>query len=195
MAIEIGDLQLHRVHRVEALEQAGLVYHRVPGLEGNVAQDLGRDSVRLAIEGIFYGPTAFEDLESLREMHQAREPVDFLAELIGEAYFSEVTLERLEVRQDADRPDQISFALTVAEYVPPPEPEAPLGFPDVDLDILDQAQSFMDLATLPDLLALGSIPDVTDPLEPLSGALGQVEEATAGLEAASAGLKSIFGVG
>lgn len=193
MAIELGDIRLGRVHRVATVEQAGLVHHRLPGLTGNVVQDLGRDSVRLVIEGIFYGPTAGDDLESLRQIHQAREPVDFLAELVGESYFAEVVLERLEVWQSASEPDQFSFALTVAEYVEPPEPEAP-GLPEVDASILDEAQSFMDLATLPDMLQLGSIPDVTNPLEPLSGALDQVSEATRNLETVSSGLKTIFGL-
>lgn len=190
MAIELGDLRLERVHRIATVEQAGLVHHRLPGLDGNVVQDLGRDSVRLVIEGIFYGPTADDDLASLRRIHQAREPVEFLAELVGEAYFAEVILERLEAWQAAAEPDQVSFALTVAEHVEPPEPAAP----DVDAGILDEARSFMDLATLPDMLKLGSIPDVTNPLEPLSGALDPVAETTGRLAAATEGLAVIFGL-
>jgi hypothetical protein len=197
MPIEIAGIQLNRIHKVSTVEQAAFVYHRVPGLEGSVAQNLGRDSVRLHIEGIFYGSTAKEDLETLREAHKKREPVDFLADIVGQAYFAQVTLERFQILQSARDPEQFSFALTIAEYVVPPEPKALSGLFDVDLesvnlDILEQAQSFMDIAMLPDLL--GSIPEVTNPLEPLNSALSEVEQATSNLETVTAGLKTIFGV-
>lgn len=197
MPIEIAGIQLSRIHKISTVEQTAFVHHRIPGLEGNVVQNLGRDSVRLQIEGIFYGPTAKDDLAALREAYKKREPVDFLAEITGQAYFSQVSIERLQVLQSAREPDQFSFVLTIAEYVIPPEPEAPSGFLDTDLalvdaDILAQAQSFMDIATLPDLL--GSIPEVTNPLEPLSSTLDEVKQATAKLPDVTAGLKAIFGV-
>ncbi len=197
MPIEIAGIQLSRINKISTFEQAAFVHHRIPGLEGNVVQNLGRDSVRLQIEGIFYGPTAKDDLATLREAYKKREPVDFLAEIIGQAYFAQVTIERFQVLQLASDPDQFSFVLTIAEYVIPPEPEAPSGFFDTDLalvdaDILDQAQNFMDIATLPDLL--GSIPEVTNPLEPLSSTLDEVKQATAKLPDVTAGLKTIFGV-
>ena len=124
MPIELAGIRLDRIHKIVTLEQATLVSHQVPGLEGNVVQNLGRDSVRLQIEGIFYGTTATEDLEALRDVYKQRDPVDFLAEIVGQAYFGEVILERFEVQQLAQDPDQFSFTLTIAEYVVPPEPEA-----------------------------------------------------------------------
>lgn len=194
MALEIAGIQLSRIHKISTVEQAAFVHHRIPGLEGSVVQNLGRDSVRLQIEGIFYGPTAKEDLAALRESYKKREPVDFLAEIVGQAYFAQVAIERFQVFQLACDPDQFSFTLTVAEYVAPAEPSglADADLAAVDSDILEQAQSFMDIATLPDLL--GSIPEVTNPLEPLSGALDEVNQATADLEPVTAGLKMIFGV-
>ena len=52
MPIEIGGIQLNRVHRLATLEQAALVSHRIPGLEGSVVQNMGRASVQLEVEGI-----------------------------------------------------------------------------------------------------------------------------------------------
>jgi hypothetical protein len=191
MPVELAGIGLKRIHRITTLEQADFVSHRIPGLEGNVVQNMGRDSVHLEIEGIFYGATAKEDMESLRQAHKAKDPVDFLAEIVGQAYFAQVILKRFEVFQIAQEPDQFSYILTIAEYVEPPEPAGPPGLSDVDADILDEAQNFMDIATLPDML--GSIPEVTNPLEPLSGALDQVEKATENLPAVSERLKAIFG--
>src|SRR5262245_25066080 len=104
---------------------------------------MGRASVQLQIEGIFYGATAQDDLEALRALFKNREPVDFLAEIVGEAYFSQVVITRFEVFEVAGSPDELSYVLHVMEHVEPPEPEAAADFAAVDASILDAAQSFM----------------------------------------------------
>ncbi len=191
MAIEIANIQLHRVHKIVTLEQANLVHHRIPGRDGNVVQNLGRDSVKLQIEGIFYGSKAQVDLEALRKVYKQRQPVDFLAEIVGQAYFSQVILERFEVEQLADYPDQFSYSLTIAEYVAPPQSASDTAA--VDAAISQQAQSFMDVATLPDAISTGSLPNLTNPVEPLKEALTPIKEATEKLKSATESLTSIFG--
>lgn len=193
MPIEIGGIQLSRVHRLATLEEAALAAHRIPGLEGSVVQDLGRASVQLQVEGIFYGATARDDLEALRALYKSREPVDFLAEIVGEAYFSQVVVTRFEVFEVAGNPDELSYVLHVLEYVEPPEPEAAADFGSIDASILGDAKSFMEAATLPDLI--GSIPNITNPLAPLEGAMDGVEEALSGLGAVTEPLQSLFGIG
>ena len=193
MPIEIGGVQLSRIHRLTTLEDATFVSHRVPGLQGSLVQKLGRDSVRLSIEGIFYGASASDDLETLRQVHKGGDPVDFLAEIVGKSYFSQVIIERFEVRQTAGNPGEFDFAMQVAEYVVPPEPAATQDFASVDAAIADAAQSFMAAATLPDLL--NSIPDIKNPLEPLSGAMDGVKGAMGNLQSVAGNLESLFGKG
>jgi len=193
MPVELAGIRLEHIHKIKTLESTAFVRHRIPGLEGNVVQDIGRDSVQLQIEGIFYGATLQEDMETLRDVYKAREPVDFLAEIIGQAYFGQIILERFQVFQAAKDPDQFNFVLTLAEYVEPPEPEAAPDFSAIDQNILDEAQAFMDIATLPDML--GSIPEVTNPIAPLSSSMDEVNKATEKLEAATTGLKTVFGIG
>ena len=170
MPIELAGIKLSRIHKIVTQEQADFVSHRIPGLEGNVVQNLGRNSVHLQIEGIFYGRDVTENLERLRKVHKAREPVDFLAEIVGQAYFAQVILERFEVAQVAREPEQFSYNLTIAEHVVPPEPEPP-GFAGVDASILQEAQSFMDVVQLPHLL---SLPDFGNPTVPLNSILEDV---------------------
>ena len=194
MAIELAGIQLNRVHKISTLEQAALVYQRIPGLEGNLVQNLGRDSVQLQIEGIFYGRTAKNDLEKLRNIYKQRQPVDFLAEITGQAYFGQVILDRFQVDQSAQDPHQFSYILIVSEYVAPSGSQlTSAGLPNVDASILGEAQSFMDIATLPDML--GSVPEINNPLNPLSNALSDVTKATQTLESATAGLQKLFGIG
>lgn len=122
MPIEIANIALSRIHRIVTQERADFVAHRIPGLAGDLVQDMGRASVHLRIDGIFYGKKAKDDLDKLRNVYKDRKPVDFIADIVGQAYFSQVIIEQLEVRQIAEEQDQFSYQLTIAEYVPPPQP-------------------------------------------------------------------------
>jgi hypothetical protein len=193
MPIQIADLTLNRVHRITTLEQSAFVHHRVPGAAGDVLQDLGRRSVRLRIEGICFGPTAKDDLQALRGLYVAREPVDFIADVVGQTYVSRVALDRLEVSDSADDPEQFGWTLTVSEYVEPPQ-RAAAALDAVDASITADAAALMDIATLPDALALGSLPEISNPFEPLNGALVPVAEGAKALDESMAGLKLLFGI-
>ncbi len=190
MPIELAKIQLNRVHHIETLERAALVHHSVPGLEGSLTQNLGRDSVRLRIEGIFYGLQANQDLETLRKAYKQREPVDFLTDIVGQAYFSQVLLEQFEVFQSAQFPEQFSYRLTIAEYVPPKK-SAATNQAAVKKAIKKQATALMDIATLPDALTMGSIPELTNPAAPLNGAVDQVATAFSGINSPMAGLSAL----
>ncbi|HET7461183.1 MAG TPA: DNA circularization N-terminal domain-containing protein [Longimicrobium sp.] len=193
MPIQLADLTLNRVHRITTLEQAAFVHHRVPGATGDVLQDLGRRSVRLRIEGICFGTTAVDDLEALRGLYIAREPVDFIADLVGQTYVSRVALDRLEVTDSAADPEQFSWTLTVSEYVEPPQSNA-AAMEAVDAGIAMDAATLMDIATLPDALALGSLPEISNPFEPLTGALSPVADGAKALNESMSGLKMLFGI-
>ncbi|MBC1195771.1 DNA circularization N-terminal domain-containing protein [Microcystis aeruginosa BLCCF158] len=193
MTVELAGIKLKKVHKISTIEQAALVYHSVPGREGNLVQNLGRDSVQLQIEGIFYGATAKRDLEKLRSVYKQGKPVDFLAEITGQAYFGQVILDQFQVDQSAQYPNQFSYILIVSEYAVSLKSAAiATDIADVDANILAEAENFMDIATLPDLL--GSVPEINNPIEPLSNALADVEKATKTLSTATADLKSLFGI-
>ncbi len=192
MPIHLGDLTLDRVHRIVTLEDSAFVHHRVPGAAGDVLQDLGRRSVRLRIEGICFGDKAADDLDALRGLYTAREPVDFIADVVGQTYVSQVALDRLEVAESAAEPGQFSWTLTVCEYVEPPANDAAAAAA-VDAGVALDAAALMDIAALPDMLQFGSLPEVSNPLPPLSAALTPVAEGVQGLQEATSALRSLLG--
>jgi hypothetical protein len=192
MPIQIADLTLNRVHRIVTLEESAFVHHRVPGSAGDVLQDLGRRSVRLRIEGICYGAAARDELETLRGLYTAREPVDFIADVVGQTYVSRVALDRLEVAESAADPRQFSWTLTVSEFVEPPA-RGTAALDAVNASIAADACALMDIATLPDALAFGSMPEISNPFEPLRGALAPVSEGVQALQASTAGLRALLG--
>ncbi|MES0488419.1 MAG: DNA circularization N-terminal domain-containing protein [Leptospirales bacterium] len=169
MAIELAEIELKRVHRIVTQEPTAFVRHAIPGMDGDMVQNLGRGSVRLLIEGIFYGPEAANDLEKLRGLYRKAQPVEFLAEITGQSYFGEVTLEDYRVWQLASEPDQYSYTLTIAEYLKPPEPETvevPVAT-EVESQIKDLASKAMDLVSLPKL---------ENPLPALEKALADIQK-------------------
>lgn len=174
MPIELAGITLNRIHKVATLENADFPGHRIPGLAGTVFQDTGRHSTRLLVEGIYYGENAKEDLEKLRDVYKKREETDFLAEIVGQAYFSQVVIDRLEVVQAAADPEQFSFRMVLAEYVPPPAPEAGFGLPGVDDLLALDALDFMDMIQLPDLLSVPGFGDPTPPLRTVLDSVGGV---------------------
>lgn len=194
MPIDIAGISLTKVHKIQTLEKADFVSHRISGLNGNVVQDMGRHSVTLMIEGIYYGENAAEDLTALRDIYHAREPVDFLAEIVETAYFSQVVLQQLNVNQKAGFPNQFEYSLIVSEYVPPPEPVSTGlggldGFPEVDAAIELEALDFMEMIQLPDLF---SVPAFQNPTEPLDQVEGQLRELFEGFDGSATELGGLF---
>lgn len=189
MAIEIAGIKLSKVHKIFTLEKSDFKRYRIPGLNGELAQDLGRQSVRLQIEGIFYGQTAMENLEQLRNLHKSKKPVEFIAEIIGLAYFAKVLLDRFEVTQQAKDQDQFSYILVVTEYLEPPQPVL-LEKPNIDASVLSDARTFMDSVLLPDVLKL---PEIKDPTTPMNSMLDSVKTIISPLDEESQTLTKIFG--
>ncbi len=177
MAVELGSVSLTALSDVVVRERARLARHAVPGLAGDLTQTLGRPSVEVELHGICYGPTAADDLKKLRQVHLDQNPVDFLADAVGEGYFSQVLVSRLEVHQRAAVPDEFGFVCEVIEYVKPPEPVPasglggmdPTALSGIDTSVLDEAKSAMDdvenavdtVSKLADLAA--SVPSFGDP--------------------------------
>ncbi len=186
MALELGGISLEKLTRVEVRERARFARHGIPGMSGELSQDLGRPGVAVAFQGIFHGSDAADKLKELRDKYLAREPVDFLCEAVGQGYFTQVVIDALQVAQRAGYPDQFDYACEVVEYVPPPPPATanPLG--DLDAGILDEATGMMDdiqdalgaVADLANLLAGAA--DFANPTTRLPGMLDTFTDAAGG---------------
>lgn len=169
MAVELGSISLDRLTHVAVQEQARLVHHAVPGLAGDLVQRMGRPSVQVRLEGVFFGPDASTQLQALRQLHWDGQPVDFFADAVGEGYFAQVLIGGLQVQQQAGGGDELAYACTLVEYVEPPEPAAPDLLGGLDAGLLDEAGAFMDdvqnaVAAVSDLASLvANMPSFGDP--------------------------------
>lgn len=196
MAIELAGVKLEKVHKINTLEKADFVYQNVVGMNGNLIQNLGRGAVFLSIEGICYGREAKGDLEKIRTFYLKGEPLDFLADIAGKAYVSKVMADSFFVKQSADEPDQFSYKLVITEYVKSAQQSAMANEKaraKMNNNIKTTAKMRLEMAKLPDALAFGSLPELTNPFEPLDGAMTPVKDAGAGLTDAVSGLKKLLG--
>lgn len=197
MAVELGGVLLDHLTHVSVRERARIIHHDVPGLSGELAQTLGRASVEVSLRGLFYGPSAVEGLNRLRSVYLEHEPVDFFTESVGEGYFTQVLISRLETSQRAGYLDQFDFLCNVVEYVEPPEPVVldPLAVPDTGL--LDEAASFMDdvqngLEQVSQLTDLLNIPAFENPVQTLPGMASEYRETVLGGVAPLAEIRDLF---
>lgn len=200
MPVELGGITLEYLTHVSVRERARIVRHPVPGMSGDLVQTLGRSSVEVSLQGIFYGrsPTAEESLSQLRDAYLDRRPVDFFAEAVGEGYFSQVLISKLDVSQRTGYLDQFDFTCEVIEYVEPPEPVAADPLSGLDAGLLDEATAFMDdvqnaleqVSQLSDLIA--NIPSFGNPTERLPGMLDQYSVLVTGGNSTLTGIRDLF---
>jgi len=177
----IGGWEPPSIERIHAVEQRRLAVLPVPGLSGDLHQDLGRGALAVEITGSLSGDEARDAfLAEVRARFLAGEPVDFVADIVGESELEQVLIEELRVEEVAGQADSFRYAVVLREYTEPPEPPA-LGADfgaELDLELDGLAELGLDMLDLPALLA--DIPDVGDVLAPLRPAAETLRGALSG---------------
>lgn len=198
----IGEFEIPGLQRIGADQRRRIVDIPVPGLAGGLSQDLGAQSALIIIEGSLATDEARDGfLESVREMYDAGEPVDFVADIVTATEVFQILIEHISVREVAGTQSPFLYQLNLRQYVPPPEPTTDNGFGDgflgldelgLDLGLgLDlEAGDLFDLMEIPDLL---SVPDFGDPTVPLATAMDGVRSSMGALDQMSTALESLFG--
>lgn len=119
----LDDLELQQVQKIEAEENESVTGHRVPALEGDFLQDLGRRAVRIALNGVLTGDPAADGLKKLREKFQKAEPIPFVADVATATSVDKMLIEDLKIREVAGKPERFEYSIALREFIPPPQPE------------------------------------------------------------------------
>jgi hypothetical protein len=189
----IGDWAVPRIERIETVEDRRLARLSVPGLVGDLHQDLGRHSVVVEITGSLQGDTERDDfLDAVREPFNAGEPVTFVADITTATGLEQVLIEHLDVVEVNSYAGSFRYTIRLRQYVEPPEPPPLIDDLGAELGAeLDALAGLADLALdLPGLL--GDIPTIGDPAPPLRAALDGVDAAVAPLGELFASLGNAF---
>jgi hypothetical protein len=190
----LGDWEVPRVTRLETLEAREFLELPIPGRAGSLFQDLNRRPARIVIEGSVFGEQPGLDfLNALREKYLAGEPLTFVSDIVTGTDIQYVLLQQLHIQAEASAPDQIDYALWLAECPPPPPPSDILG--GIDTGLLDAAAGMLDSAmgALDALAALGSMPELSDPTTGLANILSDTGPALSQLGQVGNGLRDLLG--
>lgn len=116
----LGDVELQQVQILEVEQEQVLQQHRVPGLEGDFWQRLGRRATTIPLSGVLTGPEAGAGLNRLREKFRVAEPVSFVADITTATQVDQVLISAISVRELAGKPHRFEYELTLREFIPPP---------------------------------------------------------------------------
>lgn len=190
----VGEWEPPKIEALNAVETRRVARLAVPGLSGDLQQDLGRGAMGVQITGSLTGDEARDTfLKSLREQFYAGQPVDFVSDILEEAELEQVIIERFDVAARNDAPGVFSYSLILREYTEPPEPPN-LGFDlGADLDLGLDIDLGLDLLDLPGLLI--NLPDVGPLLEPVSEGAEALSAALDGATEALGPLANILNTG
>ncbi len=191
----IGEYEVPGIRRIGTIEARRVVEIPVPGLEGGYHQDLGSGPVSVRIEGTLAGDDPENDfLGKVRQMYNAGDPVDFVADIITATHVDKVLVTDLVLREVAGSADTFRYTVVLTQHVEPPPPSTGLGFgdlSDVTAGIAAEAAAAAGAMNVPDLLS--TLPDLKDPTPLLKGTLDGVKAAVGGISAIGGQLKNVFG--
>ena len=142
----LGDWEIPRVAMMRTAEARKFAELPVPGRQGSLFQDLNAEPTLVEIAGsLFADEERSEFLTTVREKFRAGEPVTFVADITEATDIQFVVIDSMRFEQRADRPDEVSYHLTLRESPPPPPPPDPLG--GIDTSLLDEAAGFVEGVT------------------------------------------------
>lgn len=190
----IGGWSPPSIERIASFERRRLAVLPVPGLSGDLHQDMGRGALAIEIVGsVATDETRDTFLKDVREKFLAGEPVDFVADIAKESELERVIIETLRFEEVANDADMFRYSIVLREYTEPPEPPAPsldLGA-ELGFDLDDLAALGLDALDLPGLL--GDVPEIGEILEPLKPAAEALKAAVSQAASVLEPLKNLFG--
>ena len=178
----IGGWEVPAIESIQAIESRRIARLPVPGLLGDLQQDLGTSSLAVEIIGSLHGDEARDTfLEEIRAKFRAGEPVSFVADITTATELETVMIETIEVTEVNEWADSFRYHIVLREDVEPPPPPGLLDDLGTDLldDLLDAALGALDGLELPDLL--GAVPSLGDPVAPILPVLDGVEAAVSAI--------------
>ena len=114
--------EIRSVYNIDTSERRRIAEHKVPGLEGGILKDLGRELVRISFDGMFYGEVAKDNLERLRSKLKLGKPVPFNADVAGAAEVTQVLIEELSIEDIGGVTNRYKYSIVLREYLEPPPP-------------------------------------------------------------------------
>lgn len=140
----LDDIELQQVQIIAGDQDQALARHRVPGLEGDFFQRMGRHAGCFHLFAVLTGAEALRNLEQLTEKFRAGAPVPFVADIAAAVQVDQVLIDGLHARDLAGKPQRYEILLRLREYQeaqPPATAEETFADPAAAQAAQDEAQS------------------------------------------------------
>lgn len=90
--------EIRSINNLSISGRRRIVELQIPGLTGNVFQDMGRNPFRISFDGELVGPGTMNTLQELKSKFELREPVPFSSDVTTISDVAEVVIENFSVR-------------------------------------------------------------------------------------------------
>lgn len=128
----LGDISLQYVQHLEHSLDGGYRQTRIPGLAGELQQNIGRLSHNIFISGTLFGEDASSQLETLQQTATSGEELTFAANIVSALELQKVVITQFHATESAERPDSWQYQLVLQESPPLPPPAQVQGFGGLD---------------------------------------------------------------
>jgi hypothetical protein len=112
----LDGVELQQVEWIEGDQNQIFRQHRVPALEGDFLQQLGRRAKRIKLQGVLTGSNAGKSLDTLRQKFRLAQPVSFVADIATATKVTRVLIQEMQIREQAGKPERFQYAMTLVEY-------------------------------------------------------------------------------
>jgi hypothetical protein len=85
--------EIRSIHNLSISGKRRIVELQIPGLTGNVFQDMGRNPLRISFDGELVGPGTMNTLQDLRSKFELKKPVPFSSDITTINDVTEVVIE------------------------------------------------------------------------------------------------------
>lgn len=121
-----GVTEVRNISNISTKDKRSIVELEIPGMEGNVFQDLGRSPVEISFDGSIQGKDAKNKLETIRSKFKQGIPLSFNSDISGATDVTQVLIMDLRVEDTAGATNRFRYSIVLKEYKePPPEPITP----------------------------------------------------------------------
>jgi len=85
--------EIRSIHNLSISGKRRIVELQIPGLTGNVFQDMGRNPLRISFDGELVGPGTMNTLQDLKSKFELKKPVPFSSDITTINDVTEVVIE------------------------------------------------------------------------------------------------------
>lgn len=184
----LGDIPLQYIQRLEHRLDGGYTQTRIPGLAGELQQNIGRLSHQIFISGSLFGSEAVTQLETLQQTAGNGEELTFAANIVSALELQKVVISQFRVVESAAQANSWQYEIVLRESPPLPPPAQVQGFGGLDdfglgdlgfdtdimgdlVDLAAEVAGAVDdaLGVLDALGSLGNLGSVNGLLKPVDG--------------------------